>query len=84
VGYPHPIKGEAIYAFVTLAEGAEMTPEIAKGLKMVRVTYLFEYVYIPVTCISICAFSVFCCIGAFMYICIHICTPLSRSLQALK
>jgi len=35
VGYPHPIKGESIYAFVTLAEGAEMTPDIVKGLKMI-------------------------------------------------
>lgn len=33
VGFPHPVKGEAIYAFVTLAEGIEMTPDINKGLK---------------------------------------------------
>ena len=29
--------GEAIYAFVTLTEGATMTPEITKGLKTVCV-----------------------------------------------
>ena len=28
------VKGEAIYAFVTLAEGTEMTPEVNKGLKV--------------------------------------------------
>jgi len=34
VAFPHPIKGEAIYAFVTLSAGEEMTPEIQKELKM--------------------------------------------------
>ncbi|EKX47337.1 hypothetical protein GUITHDRAFT_157624 [Guillardia theta CCMP2712] len=35
VGFPHPIKGEAIYAFVTLEQGYEMTPEVQKALKQV-------------------------------------------------
>lgn len=32
VGYPHDIKGEAIYAFVTLKEGVLKTPELKAGL----------------------------------------------------
>ena len=40
--------GEAIYAFVTLTEGATMTPEITKGLKTVCVCVcvrIYAYVY---------------------------------------
>ena len=33
VGFPHPIKGEAIYAFVTLAQGEDMTADLQKELK---------------------------------------------------
>lgn len=33
VGFPHPIKGEAIYAFVSLKAGEKMTPELQKALK---------------------------------------------------
>lgn len=33
VGFPHPIKGEAIYAFVTLSSGQGMTAELQKQLK---------------------------------------------------
>jgi acetyl-CoA synthetase len=32
VGYPHDIKGEAIYAFVTLKEGVTKTSDLKKGL----------------------------------------------------
>lgn len=32
VGYPHEIKGEGIYAYVTLKEGYEPTPELSKIL----------------------------------------------------
>ncbi len=32
VGYPHEIKGEGIYVFVTLKEGYEPSPELAKML----------------------------------------------------
>ena len=34
------MKGEAIYAFVTLAEGTEMTPEVNKGLKVYAASWL--------------------------------------------
>ncbi|KJE95860.1 acetate-CoA ligase [Capsaspora owczarzaki ATCC 30864] len=34
VGYPHDIKGEGIYAFVTLAEGFKFTPELVQHLKL--------------------------------------------------
>ena len=38
--------GEAIYAFVTLTEGATMTPEITKGLKTVCVCVcVYEYTH---------------------------------------
>jgi acetyl-CoA synthetase len=33
VGFPHDIKGEAIYAFVTLTAGVDGTPEIAEELR---------------------------------------------------
>ena len=33
VGYPHDIKGEAIYAFVTLKEGVKGTPALAEELR---------------------------------------------------
>ncbi len=33
VGYPHPIKGQGIYAYVTLMQGVEPTPELKKGLE---------------------------------------------------
>ncbi len=33
VGYPHDIKGEAIYAFVTLTAGTEGTPQLAEELR---------------------------------------------------
>ncbi|MBN1496009.1 MAG: acetate--CoA ligase [Spirochaetes bacterium] len=32
VGYPHPIKGQSIYAFVTLKSGVEKTDELKKEL----------------------------------------------------
>ena len=32
VGYPHPIKGQGIYAYVTLNEGEEYTEELRKEL----------------------------------------------------
>jgi len=32
VGYPHEIKGQAIYAFVTLMSGVEPSPEIEKSI----------------------------------------------------
>ena len=32
VGYPHDIKGQGIYAYVTLMQGAEPSPELNKGL----------------------------------------------------
>ncbi len=32
VGYPHEIKGQAIYAFVTLMSGVKPTPEIEKAI----------------------------------------------------
>lgn len=32
VGYPHPIKGEGIYIYVTLNEGVEETDELRKEL----------------------------------------------------
>jgi acetyl-CoA synthetase len=32
VGYPHPIKGQGIYAFVTVANGIETRPELEKAL----------------------------------------------------
>jgi len=35
VAFPHPIKGEAIYAFVTLTAGEDMTPDVQKELKMI-------------------------------------------------
>ena len=34
VGYPHDIKGQGIYAFVTLMTGVDDNPEIEKGIKM--------------------------------------------------
>eukprot|EP01135_Chromosphaera_perkinsii_P006125 Nk52_evm1s410 gene=Nk52_evmTU1s410 len=34
VGYPHAVKGEGIYVYVTLKLGLEFTPEIEKELKM--------------------------------------------------
>jgi len=34
VGVPHALKGESIYAFVTLLDGKTMTPEMQKDLKM--------------------------------------------------
>ena len=33
VGYPHPIKGQGIYAYVTLMQGVEPTPELKKELE---------------------------------------------------
>ncbi len=33
VGYPHDIKGQGIYCYVTLAAGVQHTPEIEKDLK---------------------------------------------------
>ncbi len=33
VGYPHEIKGQGIYAYVTLNAGVEKTEELSKGLK---------------------------------------------------
>ncbi len=33
VGYPHDIKGEAIYAFVTLMNGVEVNEDVEKGIK---------------------------------------------------
>ena len=33
VGYPHPIKGQGIYAYVTLVEGVEATDELAAELR---------------------------------------------------
>mmetsp|Transcript_74069 Transcript_74069/g.197452 ORF Transcript_74069/g.197452 Transcript_74069/m.197452 type:complete len:789 (-) Transcript_74069:308-2674(-) len=33
VGVPHALKGESIYAFVTLLDGVKMTPELQKDLK---------------------------------------------------
>ncbi len=33
VGYPHEIKGEGIYAYVTLKEGVQASPELEKRLK---------------------------------------------------
>ena len=35
VGVPHSLKGEAIYVFVTLMHGLEMTPALQKELKQV-------------------------------------------------
>ena len=35
VAFPHPVKGEAIYAFCTLREGEAMTDNIRKGLKQI-------------------------------------------------
>ena len=35
VGVPHSLKGESIYAFVTLMDGLEMTPALRKELKQV-------------------------------------------------
>eukprot|EP00290_Baffinella_frigidus_P009815 CAMPEP_0180138722 /NCGR_PEP_ID=MMETSP0986-20121125/13074_1 /TAXON_ID=697907 /ORGANISM="non described non described, Strain CCMP2293" /LENGTH=763 /DNA_ID=CAMNT_0022080623 /DNA_START=81 /DNA_END=2372 /DNA_ORIENTATION=- len=35
VSFPHPVKGEAIYAFCTLAAGEVMTDDIRKGLKQI-------------------------------------------------
>jgi len=32
VGFPHDIKGQGIYAYVTLMEGREATPELRKEL----------------------------------------------------
>jgi acetyl-CoA synthetase len=32
VGYPHPVKGQSIYAFVTLNTGVEKTDELKKAL----------------------------------------------------
>ena len=32
VGYPHPIKGQGIYAYVTVAEGVSTTPELERAL----------------------------------------------------
>jgi acetyl-CoA synthetase len=32
VGYPHPVKGQSIYAFVTLNSGVEKTEELKKEL----------------------------------------------------
>jgi len=32
VGYPHDIKGEAIYAFTSLKEGVKKTPELKAEL----------------------------------------------------
>jgi acetyl-CoA synthetase len=32
VGYPHDIKGQGIYAYVTLMEGEEPTDELKKEL----------------------------------------------------
>ena len=37
VGVPHEVKGESIYAFVTLMDGLEMTPALQKELKQVTV-----------------------------------------------
>jgi len=34
VGYPHPIKGQGIYAYVTLKSGAEYTDELKKTLEV--------------------------------------------------
>jgi len=34
VGYPHPIKGEGIYVYVTLNEGVEPTDELMQELRM--------------------------------------------------
>jgi acetyl-CoA synthetase len=33
VGFPHEVKGQGVYAFVTLNDGAEFTDELAKELK---------------------------------------------------
>ena len=35
MGVPHEVKGESIYAFVTLMDGLEMTPALQKELKQV-------------------------------------------------
>ena len=35
MGFPHAVKGEGIYAFVTLSEGEGMTPDLQKELKQV-------------------------------------------------
>ena len=34
VGFPHPVKGEGIYTYVTLNEGVEQTDELRKELIM--------------------------------------------------
>ncbi|WP_299620478.1 acetate--CoA ligase [uncultured Tateyamaria sp.] len=34
VGYPHDIKGQGIYAYVTLMDGVEATPELRKALEV--------------------------------------------------
>jgi len=34
VGYPHPIKGEGIYVYLTVNEGVEQSDELLKTLKM--------------------------------------------------
>ena len=44
VGYPHPIKGEGIYAYVTLNTGVEPTEELRKQLmNQVRVRVLVPH-----------------------------------------
>jgi acetyl-CoA synthetase len=34
VGYPHPIKGEGIYVYVTVKQGVEQTEELLKELNL--------------------------------------------------
>lgn len=36
VGFPHPIKGEAVYAYITLVEGGELNDDLKKELRQVR------------------------------------------------
>jgi acetyl-CoA synthetase len=33
VGFPHDVKGQGIYAFVTLKAGYDPSPDLAKGLR---------------------------------------------------
>ena len=43
MGFPHAVKGEGIYAFVTLSEGEGMTPDLQKELKQVIAYGIVQY-----------------------------------------